>query len=135
MDFTDFTTNDREVEFVLPGGKKTGFFLTLRYESSDEVEAVNRKYRGKLFEESAKGRNGDRQRVIDQHLAERRYAHVAGWRWTEGGATFNKEQPEFSPKKLREMLDHPGQFSFFLKEFIDAETASANDFLDGAEKD
>ena len=40
MELTKIQTNEREVEFELPDGTKTGFFLTLRFDSAEEVQRV-----------------------------------------------------------------------------------------------
>jgi hypothetical protein len=130
MELTDIKTTDREVEFQLPDGTKTGLFLTLRYDSAEEVQKVDTKYRAKFMEASRKGRFANRDRLSEAYTLQRRIAHVAGWRWTKGGATFNDEQPEFSLAKLKEFLDFDGQISYFLAEFIDQEVGDASDFLE-----
>ena len=131
MELTNIETTDREVEFELPDGARTGLFLTLRFDSAEEVQKVDNRFRAKFMEAGRKGRFANRDRLTEQYTLERRIAHVAGWRWAEGEdtATFNGEQPDFSPKQLREFLKFEGQFSYFLEQFIDQEVGDASDFL------
>jgi len=87
------------------------------------------------MEAARKGKRGNREAIMDRFDDDRRIAHVAGWRWTEGGATFNGEQPDFSQAKLREFITGETEFSVFLKNFIDEEIGDASDFLSEAEND
>jgi len=135
MDFSKLKANEREVESTPPDGTRTGFYLTLRYESSPEVQSVTRKYRAKFMESARKGRRGNQDAIMSRFDDDRRIAHVAGWRWVEGGATFKGEQPEFSKEKLREFITGETEFSVFLKSFIDEEIGDASDFLSEAEND
>ena len=129
MELTGIKTNTREVEFT-PNGQSTGFFLTLRYESSPEVQDAMKRYRAKVREATMKNKKQQIASITDRFEDDLRSAHVAGWRWTEGGATFNGEQPHYSPKVLHAMLSDQSELSYFLKQFIDQEVGSADDFLE-----
>jgi len=129
MDLTSIKTNVREVEFT-PNGVKTGFYLTLRYESAPEVQEAMKRYRAKVREATMKNKKQQVAAITDRFEDDLRAAHVAGWRWTEGKATFNGEQPDYTPKKLAEMLNDESELAFFLKQFIDQEVGSADDFLE-----
>jgi len=129
MDFSEYATDTREVQFVLPNGVKSGFHLTLRYESAPEVQAVHRKFRHKFIEAQRKGKRGNQDKLLDQAELERAIAHVADWRFEKDSEmTWKGERPKFSEQKLREMLDH-GEAGIVLKEFITEEVGDASDFL------
>lgn len=130
MDFSKIETNTREVEFTLPGGDRTGFHLQLRYESTGPVQAVQKRFRQKMMAEQAKGKRGNKDKLMQQYEVERVVAHVAGWRWDEKkpDSNFKGERPAFSEAKLQEMLDY-GEFGVLLKEFISEEIGDAADFF------
>lgn len=128
MELTNIRTNTREVEFT-PRGMSTGLFLTLRYESSEEVQKVMADFRAKIREANLKRKPHAIEGITARYEDDLRIAHVAGWRWTDG-ASFKGEQPDFSKRALKEMLNDDSEVAFFLKEFIDAEVGSASDFLE-----
>lgn len=129
MDFSQITTNTREVEFVVPGAERTGFFLSLRYESAEPVQKVQKRYRHKMMEAQRKGKRGNQDQLMAQYEVDRLVAHVAGWRWAEDSpATWHGERPEFSEQLLRDMLSS-GEFGVLLKDFISEEIGDAADFL------
>jgi hypothetical protein len=130
IDFTTFQTKDREVEFVLKNGQKTGLFLNLVYESKGQVQDVDSAYRRKMIQAARKGRGGGTENLTDQYTEEKLLAHVTGWRWAENSAlTHNNERPAFSHQKLKEMINS-GELGVMLKEFINQEVSDAADFLD-----
>lgn len=125
-------TTTREVEFTLPGHKDgdpgTGLFITLRSESSPQVQAASKKMQAIMLEEKQKGKKGDEARAIEWFKDNRIPAHVAGWRW-EGSNTINGEQPEYSEQRLKQILKAEDDFAYFLRSFIESQIADVADFL------
>lgn len=125
-------TTTREVEFTLPGHKEgdpgTGLFITLRSESSPEVQAASKKMQVLMLEERQKGKKGNEARAIEWFKENRIPAHVAGWRW-EGDNTINGEQPEYSEQTLKKILKAENDFAYFLRVFIESQIADVEDFL------
>lgn len=129
MDLASIKSQVIEKELYIEGVGATGFVLQLRYESSPEVQAVNKKFQNKIFEEAKKGKRGDRQKVTEQFTKDRIIAHIAGWRWKDG-ASYNGEQPEFSKAQAQAFIEAGDEFSYFLRTFIEDEIGDAESFLE-----
>ena len=119
-------TTTREVEFK-PVGEPTGWFFELRHESSPEVQELVRRFQAKVRDLTFKRKTQQQQALIEKHEDDLRVAHVAGWRWVEGEDPENG-RPPFSKQELRALLDDR-RVSYHLKEFIDQEVGSLEDFL------
>lgn len=129
MDFKTFSTDNREVEFILKNGMKTGLFLTLCYESKGSVQDANKNYKRRLQDEMKKGRNANLTNLSEQYDDNRVCAHVTGWRWAENSAlTFNDGRPEYEERILREMLNS-GELGVLLREFVEDEVRDAAAFM------
>lgn len=118
-------TADREVEFVV-NGKPTGWFFTLRHESSPEIQKLNRAYQSKVTQASVKGKKAEVQRLMDAHPENLRVAHVVTWRWADGESD---GRPAFSEKELRAALSDD-VLGYHLRQFLDQETGALDDFLE-----
>jgi hypothetical protein len=122
---TAVQTVNREVEFK-PVGQPTGWFFELRHESAPEVQEVMRRFQAKVRDMTLKRKGSNQyQDLVAQHEDSLRMAHVAGWRWEQGEA---KGRPAFSKKELKELLNDP-TLGYHLKNFIDEEVGSLEDFL------
>lgn len=120
----------REVEFK-PAGKPTGWFFTLRHESSPEVETFMARYRAKLRDLSAKRKTTAVTNLISEQEDGLRIAHVAGWRWEKGDDAENG-RPAFSRSGLKALLDDD-LINYHVRKFIDEEVGSLDDFLEKPE--
>lgn len=125
-------TSDKEVEFK-PAGKSTGWVWTLRHESAPEVQAVLKTFNAKIRQAMMRRKNTMAEKQSEEHADNLRIAHVVTWRWeaTKDGSERNF-QPEFSKKELRKLLDHE-KFGYFVRQFIDDETGTLEDFLERSE--
>lgn len=122
------TTHDREVEFS-PEGINTGWYFTLRHESAEEVQKVFKRYKAKVRDAHLKNKKHQLSQITSAHENDLRVAHVAGWRWKDGEG---EGRPAFSENELRECLNSK-EVGYFLKEFIDTEVGSLEDFLERSE--
>ena len=127
----DFETDTREVELVNPQGKPTGWFFILRHESAKEVEAFMRGYRTKLQDLTLKRKTTAQKQLMAAHEDDLRVAHVAGWHFKEG-ENDEEGRPAFSKKELRSVLAHP-KWGWHIRDFIDREVGSLEDFLERSE--
>ena len=122
-------TTNREVEFTLPDGHKTGLFLTLRPSSSKEVQKVDRQYKHRLRDASfQRNKKTAINKVQDWYEDARLIAHVANWRWSEGSDP-EVGRPEFSEQEVKEVLER-ADIGFLFREFIQDETDRYEDFLE-----
>lgn len=133
MDLSSIKTKANEVELTIPGIGATGFFLTLRYESSPEVQKVNKIFEEKIMTEARKGKRGDRSGATEWYKKEKILAHIADWRWT-GDANYHGETPPYSKEKAHEMLSAGDNFSYFMRDFIEDQISDASDFLEQSAK-
>ena len=124
------TTIDREVEFK-PVGDPTGWFFTLRHESSQEVQECMRRFQAKVRDLTLKRKTTAYQSAVAQHEDQLHVAHVAGWRW-ENGVDEKKGRPAFSKQELRVVLNDP-DLGWHVKKFLDEEVGSVEDFLSRSE--
>jgi len=123
-------TSTREVEFK-PVGKPTGWRFELRHESSEEVQEVMRRFQTKVRDLTLKRKTTAYQNLVTAHEDELRMAHVAGWSW-KGGDDAEAGRPPYSRKELRTLLNDE-LLSYHLKQFIDEEVGSLDDFLSRSE--
>jgi hypothetical protein len=123
-------TQPREVEYVFDG-KKTGWFLTLLHESSDEVKEFMSRYNAKVRDLSLKRKTNAISALAAQHADKLRMVQVAGWRWKDGDDD-NDGRPLFSRSELRQALNHD-DLGWHLGQFIDEEVGSLADFLTRSE--
>jgi len=123
-------TVDREVEFR-PVGDPTGWFFTLRHESSQEVQECMRRFQAKVRDLTLKRKTTAYQNAVTQHEDQLHVAHVAGWRW-EKGDDDKKGRPPFSKQELRTVLNDD-QLGWHVKKFLDEEVGSFEDFLSRSE--
>lgn len=121
-------TVDREVEFRNPNGEGTGWFFTLRHESSPEVQSVLKTYKSKVRDASSKNKSRRVNELIAENEISMLVAHVAGWRWAEGEDPENG-RPPFSKRELREVLEQP-HLGYHVRKFIEDEVGSVTDFLE-----
>lgn len=122
-------TSDREVEFKV-SGKATGWIWKLRHESSPEVQAVMKQFQAKVRELALKRKNSAYQNLVADNEDKLRVAHVAGWTWTQGVDEANG-RPAFTKQELKNLLDGP--IAYHVKNFIDEEVGSLEDFLSKSE--
>lgn len=125
-------TEPREVEFTF-NGKGTGWFFTLLHASAPEVQEFNRTFQGKVRDANLKGKRNAVKALTEQHADGLREVHVKTWRWSEGDDPENG-RPAFSKKELRGVLQDP-QLGYHVREFIDMEVGSLEDFLAGSQTD
>lgn len=123
-------TVDREVEFK-PVGRSTGWYFTLRHESAPEVQDVMRRFQAKVRELTLKRKTSAYQDLVARHEDSLRIAHVATWRWDKGDDAENG-RPPFSTKELKAVLNDE-QLGYHVKQFIDEEVGSLDDFLSRSE--
>ncbi len=123
-------TETREVEFR-PVGSPTGWFFELRHESADQVQAVMRRFQAKVRDLTLKRKTTAYKNLVNEHEDELRVAHVAGWRW-EQGVDEEDGRPDFNKRELTAMF-HDKQLSYHIKNFIDEEVGSLDDFLSKSE--
>jgi hypothetical protein len=126
-------TVNREVEFK-PIGDPTGWFFELRHESSREVQEVMRRFQAKVRNLTLKRKTSQYEDLVAQNENSLRIAHVAGWRWAEGDDE-KKGRPPFSNRELKNLLtdrsdEDAETLGFLLKNFIDDEVGSLQDFLE-----
>jgi hypothetical protein len=124
-------TVNREVEFK-PVGTPTGWHFELRHESSQEVQKVVRQFQAKVRDLTLKRKTSAYQDLVSAHENRLRIAHVAGWRW-EKGDDEKKGRPPFSVKELKAVLEADDELAYLLKNFIDEEVGSLDDFLEKSE--
>jgi len=122
---------NREVEFV-PREQSTGWFFELRHDSAPEVREFNRVFQGKVRNLAFKNKTAQRDALVARHANGLRIAHVAGWRYEDG---VSEGRPEFSNRELKDVLDGgSGEWlAFHLKNFIDDEVGTLEDFLERSE--
>lgn len=123
-------TETRELEFK-PAGTPTGMFFELRHESAPEVQKFMSKYRAKLRDLTMKRKNTASTNLMKEHEDGLRIVQVAGWTWTENVDEENG-RPAFSKKELRALLQNK-TVGFHLRNFIDEEVGSLDDFLTTSE--
>ena len=123
-------TTNREVEFK-PAGTATGWFFELRHESAPEVQDVMRKFQAKIRDLTLKRKTSQYQSIVAAHEDTLRIAPVAGWRW-EQGVDEEGGRPAFSNRELKNLLNDD-KLGWFVKQFIDEEIGSLDDFLDRSE--
>ena len=128
MDLSTLKAMENEVELHIPSIGGIGFFVSLRAESSKEVQSVNEKFRNKLLEDGRKG-NKNRAAISDWYKIEKPLAHIAGWRWENPEYTYKGEQPVFSREKAIEMLKGSDLFAFEFKSLIDEAVGDTESFL------
>jgi len=119
-------TIDREVEFK-PAGISTGWFFTLRHESSPEVQKVIRVFRAKITDATFKSKTLAYQNIIAQQEDDLRMAHVVTWCW-ELGDDVEAGRPPYSEQELKDAL-RDEKLGYHLKKFIDEEVGTLHDFL------
>jgi hypothetical protein len=126
-------TNTQEAEFILPNGFRSGLFLTLRHDSSPEIQAVNRKYQDKMQDEGKKSRHPDLTKLRDWFVTERLATHIVSWRFSqdENGeqATYKGVQPPYTLELGREIFSSKSQLAVFLSNFVEEEVADTGRFL------
>lgn len=123
---TALQTNDREVEFR-PAGTATGWFFSLRHESAPEVQETMKRFHSKVRELTLKRKNNAYKDLVAQHEDHLRIAHVSSWRWEKGDSE-DKGRPKFSRQQLKSLLNDE-HLGYHLKQFIDEEVGSIDDFL------
>lgn len=123
-------TVNREVEFK-PTGTPTGWYFELRHESAPEVQEVMRRFQAKIRDVTLKRKTSQYQSLVAAHEDQLRMAHVAGWRW-EKGDDEKKGRPAFSRPELKALLADE-MLGWHLKNFIDEEVGSFEDFLSRSE--
>lgn len=123
-------TVDREVEFK-PAGTSTGWFFTLRHESSEEVQRVMRAFQAKVRDLTLKRKTSAYQNLVTAHEDSLRIAHVASWRWEKGDDP-EAGRPAHSNRELKTVLNDP-TLGYHVKAFIDEEIGSLDDFLSRSE--
>ena len=123
-----FATEDREVELMNPRGEPTGWFFQLRHESAKEVSDFMREYRSKLQDVTIKRKTAAQKQLMAAHEDGLRIAHVAGWRW-EKGDDDAAGRPKFTKRELKEVLIRV-PFGWHVRDFIDREVGSLEDFLE-----
>lgn len=128
IDLSKIIAGNNEVELTIPGIGGTGFFVTLRHDSSPEVQSFIKKYQNRVLEDTRKG-GKNKTANAEFFKLERPLAHIANWRWTNPQFNFGGDQPEFSRDKAIEMLKGEGAFSFYLRQLIDEELADDESFL------
>ena len=119
-------TQPREVEYIF-AGKKTGWFLTLLHDSSEEVQAFMGRYNAKVRELSLKRKTNAISALAAQHADKLHMVQVSGWRWKDGDDD-DAGRPTFSKTELRAALNHE-DLGWHLGQFIDEEVGSLDDFL------
>jgi hypothetical protein len=119
-------TQPREVEYIF-AGKKTGWFLTLLFDSSTEVQEFMSKYNSKVRELSLKRKTNAIKNLAGEHAGKLHMVQVAGWRWKDGDDDKNG-RPKFTKAELRKALNHE-DLGWHLGQFIDEEVGSLDDFL------
>ena len=121
-------TVNREVEIMTPTGKKSGWFWTLRHESSSEVKEFMRVYRGQVQEAALKRKGSAQKKLMGDHDDRLRVVQVAGWRFADG---YDEKagRPKHSNKEVRAVLDNE-EINFFVRTFIDDEVGSLEGFLE-----
>lgn len=124
---SSISTSDREVEFC-PGGIATGWFFKLRHESSPEVQRVMKRFNSKVRNVALKRKSSQYEQIMAEHEESLRVAHVASWRWADGDDA-EQGRPEFTVQNLKDMMRDP-DVGYHLKQFIDEEVASLEDFLE-----
>lgn len=125
-------TEPREVEYIF-AGKKTGWFLTLLFDSSMEVQDFMSKYNAKVRELTLKRKTNAVKNLANQHSDKLHMVQVAGWRWKEGDDE-EAGRPPFSKAELKKALEHD-DLGWHLGQFIDEEVGSLDDFLSKSETD
>ncbi len=127
----DFETENRNVELFNPQGEATGWVFILRHESAKEVEQFMRSYRTKLQDLTLKRKTSAQKQLMAAHEDGLRIAHVAGWSFKEGE---NNEEgrPAFSKHELKNVLNHE-KWGWHIRDFIDREVGSLEDFLERSE--
>ncbi len=123
-------TTNREVEFK-PVGTPTGWFFELRHESARQVQETMRRFQAKVRDLTLKRKTSAYQNLVTAHEDRLRIAHVAGWRW-EKGDDEKKGRPAFSKQALKIELNDD-TLGWHLKNFIDEEVGSLEDFLEKSE--
>jgi hypothetical protein len=127
----DFETANREVELTNPKGEPTGWFFELRHESSKKVQRFMTGYRSKLQDVTIKRKTQQQKQLMADHEDGLRAVQVANWRWAEGDDIENG-RPPFSKRELLAVLKHE-QWGYHIREFIDREVGSLEDFLTRSE--
>ena len=127
----EFATDDREVELMTPRGAPTGWIFILRHESAKEVQEFMRDYRTKLQDVTLKRKTTAQKQLMAQHEDGLRIAHVAGWKWEQGEDAENG-RPAFSKRELKTVLNDT-EFGWHVRNFIDNEVGSLEDFLERSE--
>lgn len=120
-------TSTRTVEFK-PVGTPTGWVFELRHESAAEVQEVMRRFQAKVRDLTLKRKTSAYQNLVTAHEDQLRIAHVAGWTWDKGDDE-EAGRPPFSRKELKALLNDD-RLSYHLKQFIDEEVGSLDDFLE-----
>lgn len=100
-DITSIAPNERTVTINHPGtGEPIGLRVTMRPESSPEVESVRRKWLNEKLQRRSGRMTAERLEELQISLIT---AAVTGWEW-EGELTFEGDKPEFSAANLRKVL-------------------------------
>lgn len=129
MDLSKIKAPTKEFELEIEGIGETGFFMSLIYESSPEIQKLQKQYEAKLMEEGKKGRKGDLSKITEWFKKEKSLAHVVGWRFSEG-ASINGEQPAFTREKLSEIINAGDDLSYFVRDFVFGKINEASNFLE-----
>jgi len=128
VDLSKIVASNNEVELSIPGFGGIGFFVTLRHDSSPEVQKFVKQYQNKVMEDSRKG-GKNKTANAEWYKLEKPLAHIASWRWANDQFNFNGEQPQYSREKAIEMLKGEGAFSFYLRQLVDESVADDESFL------
>lgn len=106
----------------------TGWIFILRHESDEEVQKFLRDYRSKLQDATLKRKTSQQKQLMSQHEDDLRIAHVIGWKWKDGEDAENG-RPPFTRGELKRLLSKE-KFGYHLRNFIDNEVGSLEDFLE-----
>ena len=90
-----------------------------------------KQFNAKVRELALKRKNSAYKNLVAEHENDLRVAHVANWRW-EKGADEEAGRPPFSKRELLVNLEDK-HLGYHLKNFIDEEVGSLDDFLQKSE--
>ena len=102
MDISTITANSSELAIIHPATEEPiGLVLSILPLSDPKVKAVTHQIQTKLMR---KRKQRFTPQEIEQNLVDIMVAAISGLRWEEG-ASWNGEQPKYSEKVIREIIE------------------------------
>jgi hypothetical protein len=109
-EITNYVAHNRVFELVDPeNGDLTGIKVELRPGTAPEVKKLKKRWTDETLKAGRKGGSNLNADSLEAKTTNLLLASIAGWEWTVDAngvpATYHGEAPEFTPAKVRQVLE------------------------------